>query len=62
MILLYYMKGIVLAGIGLASPILYGDLSRRSIEASGLPIQYVKRQVIKSHHSTTLEAYTYIEW
>jgi hypothetical protein len=61
MMLLNHMKGIVLAGIGLASPILYSDSIRRSIEAGGIPIQHVKREVIKSNRSTTLEAYTYTE-
>ena len=61
MILLYYIKGIVLTGIGLASTILYSDLSRRSIKASGLLIQHVKRGVIKFNRSIALEAYIYTE-
>lgn len=61
MILLYYIKGIVLTGMGLASTILYSDSSRRNIEASSLPIQHVKRGVSKSNRSTALEAYTYTE-
>jgi hypothetical protein len=54
MILLNHMKGTFLTAIGLANLVLYNDSSRRSTDDSGLAIQQVKRQVIRSKRSTAL--------